>query len=107
MMDQLDFRAAKEIGANLPFLRRYSRLLTGNQTSGDQSSLAALEANLTGVVSYDSLLFPKVALFRAFHEIWSPSVPAPGETADGAGHLSRLRTSVTRPSQSSYFSQAN
>lgn len=34
------------IGANLPYLRRYARALTGSQTSGDRFAAATLETLL-------------------------------------------------------------
>lgn len=85
------------IGANLPYLRRYARALTGHQDSGDRYAAATLEAIIS-----DPTLFsaehgsPKVALFRAFHAIWSTSgmpVDISGETglaARAQAHLSRL-----------------
>ena len=33
-----------ELGANIPFLRRFSRAMTGSQESGDRFPAAALEA---------------------------------------------------------------
>ncbi|WP_092066699.1 response regulator [Poseidonocella pacifica] len=71
---------ADEIGANLPFLRRYSRALTGSQTSGDRYAIATLETILSDRDAYQRALGPKVALFRAFHVIWT-STGAPVDTA--------------------------
>ncbi len=75
---------------NLPFLRRYSRALTGNQTSGDAYAVAVLET----IVADPSILVrhpdPKVSLFAAFHSIWSSS-GAPVEEADS--RLSRAAQS--------------
>lgn len=74
---------ASQIGANLPYLRRYARALTGSQSSGDKYALASLEAILAGESDYDSELSSKVALFRVFHAIWSSSGAPSGEDADG------------------------
>ncbi len=73
MTDQPGNLIASQIGANLPYLRRYARALTGSQTSGDNYALAALEAILADQADYDSTLPPKLALFRVFHAIWSSS----------------------------------
>ncbi|OBY28747.1 response regulator [Leisingera sp. JC1] len=74
---------ASQIGANLPYLRRYARALTGSQSSGDKYALAALEAILAGEAEYDSSLSPKAALFRVFHAIWSTTgAPAGEDEAD-------------------------
>lgn len=59
-----------QIAENLPYLRRYGRALTGQQTSGDQFALAALET----IVAKPSLAMEassvKVALYQAFHAVW-------------------------------------
>lgn len=61
------------IARHLPYLRRYARALTGNQTSGDNYALAVLEA----VVADPGLVADhpdtKLALFSAFHSIWASS----------------------------------
>ncbi|UWQ74371.1 response regulator [Leisingera sp. M658] len=88
---------ASQIGANLPYLRRYARALTGSQSSGDKYALASLEAILAGESDYDSELSPKVALFRVFHAIWSSSGAPAGEeegdtslAAKAQRHMRRL-----------------
>lgn len=69
------------VARHLPYLRRYARALTGNQTSGDRYAVAVLE----GIVSDPGLLAaypdPKVSLFAVFHSIWSTS-GAPVAEAD-------------------------
>ncbi len=93
---------ALRIAAELPFLRRYARALTGNQDSGDRYAAATLEA----LVSDRSLLAvaddPKIALFAAFHAVWSTTgAPVTTEGADSSleaqaqSHLARL-TANTR-----------
>ncbi len=87
---------AHRIGANLPFLRRYARALTGSRDSGDRYAAATLEAILADPAQYDAALPPKVALFRAFHVIWTSTGAAmEGDEEDRlAGraqrHLARL-----------------
>ena len=69
------------VARHLPYLRRYARALTGNQTSGDRYAIAALEtivADPTVLSAHDN---PKVALFGVFHSIWSTS-GAPMAEAD-------------------------
>lgn len=88
---------ALRIAAELPYLRRYARALTGSQDSGDRYAAATLEA----LVADRSLLAPednpKIALFAAFHAVWSSSgAPIAGEGAVGEtesraqAHLARL-----------------
>ncbi len=69
------------IGENLPFLRRYARALTGKQSSGDNYAMATLEAILADPSSFNHENAPKVALFQAFHTIWS-STGEPVNTSD-------------------------
>ncbi|MDA8587033.1 response regulator [Rhodobacteraceae bacterium] len=61
-----------ELMAAVPYLRRYSRALTGSQASGDSYTAATMEALIAdpSVMSDESI---KVDLFRAFHKIWSTS----------------------------------
>lgn len=79
----------------LPYLRRYARALTGSQQTGDRYAATTLEAFLTDRSIFETASSNKVALFGAFHRIWS-SLGAPvqdDETGLGAQaqlHLSRL-----------------
>ena len=66
---------------NLPYLRRYARALTGNQTSGDSFAAATLEAILEDPTSLSADPDARVGLFRAFHLVWS-SAGAPVGEAD-------------------------
>lgn len=59
------------IAPELPYLRRYARALTGSQSTGDRYAIATLEAILADRALFASGLEPRVALFRAFHAIWS------------------------------------
>ncbi|MGR3501845.1 response regulator [Pseudaestuariivita sp.] len=90
-----------ELGAVLPYLRRYARALTGSQSSGDQYAVAALEAILSDPGVYDRELGAKTALFKVFHTIWSTT----GGTIDAADtdsgvearaqrHLAKLTTNT-------------
>lgn len=72
---------ATQIGANLPYLRRYARALTGSQTTGDRYAAATLEAILADSAAMDTRQNAKVALFNAFHIVWS-SAGAPVSEAD-------------------------
>jgi len=88
------------IASELPYLRRYARALTGNQSSGDAYAAATLEAILTDRSMFDRSIPPKVALFRVFHQIWSTSggtidSDASGLEARAQAHLAKL-TSGTR-----------
>jgi CheY-like chemotaxis protein len=64
---------AVRIAAELPFLRRYARALTGSQASGDKYAAATLEALLVDRSILEIEPSPRLALFRAFHAVWSTS----------------------------------
>jgi len=61
------------VAQELPYLRRYARALTGSQTSGDNYAAATLEAMLEDPSLVDRTKSTKIALFGAFHAIWSSS----------------------------------
>ena len=67
------------IGANLPYLRRYARALTGSQSSGDRYAAATLEAILADSADIAALPSAKVALFHAFHMVWASAGAPVGE----------------------------
>ncbi|WP_417770686.1 response regulator [Stappia sp.] len=91
--DSQDF--VTSVAKELPFLRRYARALTGNQTSGDNYAAATLEAMLENPDLVDRSKSAKVGLFGAFHAIWTSS-GAPIDESEGGiaakaqSHLSRL-----------------
>ena len=90
------------LAPHLPYLRRYARLLSGSQASGDSYVRASLTALLQGDQALEAGVAPRVALYRLFHGIWSSS----GEHYDdsvvemdpAANAESRLR-SLSAPSR--------
>ncbi|HEY8443167.1 MAG TPA: response regulator [Xanthobacteraceae bacterium] len=69
----------------LPFLRRYARALTGNQTSGDAYVAATLEALIADRSLIDEKEGVRAALYGLFTKIWnSVSVNADKSAAEGA-----------------------
>lgn len=61
------------IAAELPYLRRYARALTGDQATGDRYAAAALEALLAEPALLAEGNAPRLVLFRAFHVVWRSS----------------------------------
>jgi len=61
----------EEFAPHLPYLRRFSRALTGSQSVGDTYVRTALEALVAGEAALDKDLSPKVALFQMFLGIWN------------------------------------
>lgn len=86
------------IAPHLPHLRRFSRALSGNQESGDAYVVALLEAFIADPSSFDTDVPPRVALYRAFVQMWNSialnSAPAAHEPSTRAA-ADRLLTSLT------------
>ena len=59
------------VAEHLPLLRRYSRALTGSQSSGDTYVAAMLEALLQDPSMLDESKGPRAGLFRLFTKIWN------------------------------------
>lgn len=59
------------LAPHLPYLRRYARMLTGSQSSGDAYVRASLEAILAGKAELTKNVPPRIALYRLFHTLWS------------------------------------
>jgi CheY-like chemotaxis protein len=59
----------QRIAADLPFLRRYARALTGSQQTGDNLVQATLQTALADETIKRSLEGGRVALYRAFHVV--------------------------------------
>jgi CheY-like chemotaxis protein len=65
---------AESIGPHLPYLRRFARLLTGSQKSGDAYVVCTLEAIVADRTIFALDLPPRVALYRTFLKILN-SIP--------------------------------
>ena len=91
-----DESMAMRIAAELPYLRRYARALTGSQQSGDRYAAATIEALIHDRSLLEAESSPRIALFRAFHVVWQTSgAPVTREGGDGLetraqSHLGRL-----------------
>lgn len=59
------------IAPHLPFLRRYSRAITGSQTSGDAYVAALLEALIADVSLFPQASSDRIGLFQLFCAIFS------------------------------------
>jgi DNA-directed RNA polymerase specialized sigma24 family protein len=77
-----------QIAPYLPYLRRYARALTGNQTSGDAYVVELLEALIADPAVIRIDLHPRVALYQSFTKLWSSvrlnnAPPVPGDPQQG------------------------
>ena len=77
-----------QVAAQLPYLRRYARALTGSQHTGDAFVRATLEAALADEDLQQSLSGGRVPLYRAFNKVWSSAyLDVPDTEADAGGDL--------------------
>ncbi|MXO74956.1 response regulator [Altererythrobacter aerius] len=76
-----------QVAANLPYLRRYARALTGSQQTGDAFVRATLEAALADEDLKASLSGGRVPLYKAFNKVWSSAYMEIGrDESEGSGH---------------------
>ena len=73
----------ENVAANLPYLRRYARALTGSQQTGDAFVRATLEAALADDDLKASLEGGRVPLYRAFNKVWSSAYLEVSNHGDG------------------------
>lgn len=74
-----------QIAANLPYLRRYARALTGSQESGDKFVRATLEAALADEALKASMAEGRVPLYRAFTALWRSATSGVSDTNGASG----------------------
>ncbi|WP_339764998.1 response regulator [uncultured Hoeflea sp.] len=66
------------IAPHLPYLRRFSRAVTGSQTSGDAYVAATLEALIADLSIFPKTADDRVSLYRLFSQLFDTlSVPIP------------------------------
>ena len=88
--DEDQMAISDQIGANLPYLRRYARALTGSQASGDAFVRATLEAALSDASLRDQIANGRPELYAAFTRIWTtgyvdePTIEARGGSQERA-----------------------
>lgn len=88
------------LAPHLPYLRRFSRALTGTQAEGDRYVRIALEALVAGDSEIDSALPPKIALYRMFLGIWDSSgAQLEADSTDKETTADRIRRLTPRSRQ--------
>ena len=71
------------IAPHLPYLRRFSRAVTGSQTSGDAYVAATLEALIADTSIFPEATNDKIAVYKLFSALFSSSavrIPEPSST---------------------------
>ena len=71
------------IAPQLPYLRRFARVLSGSQASGDAYVVAMLEAIAAEPKMFPAEIEPRVATYRTFLKVWN-SVRLNHQTVDAA-----------------------
>ena len=89
---------AAQIRAELPYLRRYARALTGNQEAGDRFTIAALESILANPSRLQGECSPGIVLFNTFHSVWTNGGrPQPEDAASLSEQRAQMHLSKLTP----------
>ena len=94
------------LAPHLPYVRRYARALTGDQTTGDHYVRVALEAVAAGDRVLEDSLTPRVALYHVFHAIWlstGAQLEAPGDDDVGVDDASRRLMRIAPRSRQAFL----
>lgn len=76
-----------DVAAQLPYLRRYARAVTGAQDLGDAAVRETLEALLEAPTEFDRTQPPKLELYRIFHHLWRSETLSALKFAGPIAHL--------------------
>lgn len=79
------------VAPELPFLRRYSRAITGSQVLGDAAVRETLEAILAAPEEFNVDGPARLELYRVFHKIWQPIVASLGGNDNNPEMSARAR----------------
>src|SRR5687768_7687774 len=82
---------AERVNADLPFLRRFARSVTGSQEAGDAVVVSTLETIVADPGRLDRSLPPRVALYGAFLDVLNTSTPRRIEDGDDASRHTALQ----------------
>lgn len=73
------------ISPHLPYLRRFSRAVSGSQQSGDALVAAVLEAIIADVSIFPKATSDRIALYKVFASLFtSVAIRVPQEKAESA-----------------------
>ncbi len=77
----------KSVAAELPYLRRYARAVTGASDLGDAAVRETLEALLESPQEFDSTQPPRLELYRIFHHLWQADTISALKSSGPIAHL--------------------
>lgn len=89
----------QQLAPHLPFLRRYARAVTGDQTSGDAIVRSALQAIADDRSVFPDGVDPKLGLYKVFQDVRRSQGDhdAPIADADDLEAIARIRLSQISP----------
>ena len=61
---------SQAIASHIPYLRRFSRALTGSQAGGDAYVLATLEAIVADPTGFEAGNDVRASLYKSFLQVW-------------------------------------
>ncbi len=94
------------IAPHLPFLRRFSRAVSGSQASGDALVAAVLEAIIADVSIFPKASNDRIALYKIFAKLFSSiSIRVPQETSLSAweAHASANLAAIAPPARQAFI----
>lgn len=77
----------KSVAAELPYLRRYARAVTGASDLGDAAVRETLEALLEAPREFDLTRPPRLELYRIFHYLWRSETISALKSTGPIAHL--------------------
>jgi CheY-like chemotaxis protein len=84
----------QSMAAELPFLRRYARAITGSQALGDAAVRTMLESLLEAPEEMDQQRPTRIELYRIFHRLWRPVFEENPSRAPTASLAPRVRQAL-------------
>jgi CheY-like chemotaxis protein len=100
---------ASQIAPHLPYLRRYSRALTGDQHSGDAYVAALLEAIIAEPQDIQNTIDLRVGLYRGFTKLWesvSLNMKAPPDVPDWEASARRHLSTIAPKAREAFLLMA-
>lgn len=77
----------RSVAAELPYLRRYARAVTGASDLGDAAVRETLEALLVSPHEFDVTRPPRLELYRIFHRLWRSETISALKSSGPIAHL--------------------
>ena len=77
----------RSVAAELPYLRRYARTVTGASDQGDAAVRETLEALLVSPREFDVTRPPRLELYRIFHHLWRSETISALKSSGPIAHL--------------------